>query len=127
MSGAGGVLRRTSLQVPGELPPAAEYGAGDSICREHIYRVIVPLSCSLERASFNRTPEPDHVQLAVRGAPISSTNPQRVFEKSRTLRKGYLTETSQFSDANSELGRSVRATKWYQPIPAYVLSAAFDA
>jgi hypothetical protein len=48
-------------------------------------------------------------------------------ELPRKDRATYLTETTPFSEENSEPGRSVRAIKWYQPISDAVLPAAFDA
>jgi uncharacterized protein (DUF2235 family) len=59
--------------------------------------------------------------------PLQALNGMPADELPRKNRVTYLNETSQFSDENGELGRSVRAVKWYQPIPDAVLHAAFDA
>jgi uncharacterized protein (DUF2235 family) len=59
--------------------------------------------------------------------PLQTLTGMLADELPRKDRATYLTETSQFFDENSELGRGVRAISWYQPIPDAVLPAAFDA
>jgi uncharacterized protein (DUF2235 family) len=59
--------------------------------------------------------------------PLQALTGMPADELPRKDRATYLTETTPFSEENSEPGRSVRAIKWYQPISDAVLPAAFDA